>query len=343
VPLNLWGSLQVRPPIGDCDLPANIRFIEGLAVVVQAIAGNGEEPNPLRRGDVIEAIDGTPVTELVKRWSPYYAASNEPTRLRDISRSMGRGPAGPAILRVKREGETFDLIVQRTKLKPADTVYRQRHDLPGDTFQLLSKDVAYLKLSSVKGAEAQSYIEKAAGTKGLIIDLRNYPSEFVVFMLGQHLVEQPAPFVRFTSGTAAHPGAFAYGKELSLRPKAPRYMGKIVILIDEVSQSQAEYTTMAFRVAPGAVVIGSTTAGADGNVSNIPLPGGLRTMISGIGVFYPDKRPTQRIGIVPDIEAKPTLEGIRAGRDEVLEVGLRQILGAQVSAEEVKKLGLLRE
>ena len=35
-----------------------------------------------------------------------------------------------------------------------------------------------------------------------------------------------------------------------------------VILVDEVSVSQAEYTTMAFRTAPGAKVVGSTTAGA---------------------------------------------------------------------------------
>ena len=49
-------------------------------------------------------------------------------------------------------------------------------------------------------------------------------------------------------------------------------------------------------------------------------------MISGIGVFYPDKKPTQRVGIVPDVEVQPTIAGIRAGRDEVLEEALRQIL-----------------
>jgi C-terminal processing protease CtpA/Prc len=81
---------------------------------------------------------------------------------------------------------------------------------------------------------------------------------------------------------------------------------------------------MAFRAA-GAIVIGSTTAGADGDVSEIPLPGGLRTAISGIGVFYPDKKPTQRVGIIPDIEVLPTIAGIRAGRDEVLEVAIQQI------------------
>jgi C-terminal processing protease CtpA/Prc len=72
-----------------------------------------------------------------------------------------------------------------------------------------------------------------------------------------------------------------------------------VILVDEVSQSQSEYTAMAVRSAGGALVVGSTTARADGNVSQFALPGALRTMISGIGVFYPDKRLTQRVGIFP--------------------------------------------
>jgi hypothetical protein len=61
-------------------------------------------------------------------------------------------------------------------------------------------------------------------------------------------------------------------------------------------------------------------------------------MISGIGVFYPDKAPTQRIGIVPNVEVEPTIAGIRAGRDEVLEEALRQILGRRVSAAEIESM-----
>jgi len=94
-----------------------------------------------------------------------------------------------------------------------------------------------------------------------------------------------------------------------------------------VSQSQAEYTTMALRVAPNAAVIGSTTAGADGDVSTVLLPGNLNSYISGLGVFYPNHTPTQRVGIVPDIVLAPTIEGIRAGRDELLEEAIRQITG----------------
>jgi C-terminal processing protease CtpA/Prc len=42
-------------------------------------------------------------------------------------------------------------------------------------------------------------------------------------------------------------------------------------------------------------------------------------MLSGLGVFYPDRRPTQRVGIMPDVVVTPTIEGIATGRDEVLE------------------------
>ena len=178
----------------------------------------------------------------------------------------------------------------------------------------------------MKAAESASYIEAASGTKGLIIDIRNYPSEFVVFTLGSLLMSEPRDFVRFTTGDLRNPGAFHWTALLGLTPQKPRYTGKVVILVDEVTQSQAEYTTMAFRTAPGAIVIGSMTAGADGNVSTVPLPGGLSSYISGIGVFYPDNRPTQRVGIVPDIEVRPTIEGMRAGRDELVEEAIRQIM-----------------
>ena len=84
---------------------------------------------------------------------------------------------------------------------------------------------------------------------------------------------------------------------------------------------------MAFRTAPDSIVIGSTTAGADGNVSSIPLPGDMRGAISGIGVFYPDMSPTQRVGIIPDVVIEPTIVGIREGRDELLDHAIAWIRG----------------
>ena len=38
-----------------------------------------------------------------------------------------------------------------------------------------------------------------------------------------------------------------------------------------------------------------------------------------------DKTPTQRVGIIPDIVVAPTIAGIQAGRDELIEEALRQL------------------
>lgn len=333
---NLWSSIRVRPPTGTCQLPVTVRFIEGRPVITDYAAKVGETSG-LKPGDIITELDGVAIATLVERWSRYYAASNEPTRLRDIAMQMTRGECGKATLRVNRDKAAIEINSERVPSKDL-TPDRFRHDLPGETFRLLSKDVAYLKLSNVKADQAAKYVESAAGTKGLIIDIRNYPSEFMVFALGSLLVNQKTDFVRFTEGDLSNPGAFHFGPPLSLTPQQPHYAGKVVILVDEVSQSQAEYTTMAFRSSPRAMVIGSTTAGADGNVSQIPLPGGFRSMISGIGVFYPDKKPTQRVGIIPNREVKPTIAGIRAGRDEVLEAAIREIVGKDVPAAEIEKM-----
>ena len=333
---NLWGSLEVRPPTGTCQLPVNVRFIEGRPVITGYAAQVGETSG-MKPGDVITEVDGMAVEKLIDRWKPYYAASNEPTRLRDIALQMTRGACGKTAIRIRRNNDAMEISAERVPSKDLKGI-AYTHDLAGETFRLLSKDVAYLKLSSVKIDQAAKYIDSAAGTKGLIVDIRNYPSEFVVFALGTLFVDQKTDFVRFTRGDLSNPGAFYWGPPFALEPQQPPYPGKVVILVDEVSQSQAEYTTMAFRSSPRATVIGSTTAGADGNVSPIPLPGGIRSLISGIGVFYPDKKPTQRVGIIPNREVKPTIAGIRAGRDEVLEAAIREIIGNDVSAAEIEKM-----
>jgi hypothetical protein len=327
---NLWSSLDVRPPEGACELPIELRFV-GTRPVVAAT----DPDRKLEAGDVVTSLDGTRVADLVARWIPYYAASNDAARLRDIARSMTRGPCGEVALAVDRRGKPVRLTLLRaTPARPTAVV----HDLAGPTFRLLTPDIAYLKLSSVKADEVPHYVEQAAGTKGWIIDIRNYPSEFVVFALGSRLVNKPTPFARFTAGDLSNPGAFHWSDSVSLDPSAPHYGGKVAVLVDEVTQSQAEYTAMALRAAPRTVVVGSTTAGADGNVSKFALPGSVSTMISGLGVFYPDKTQTQRIGIVPDVVAVPTIAGLRAGRDEVLEAGIRAILGKGAAAAQIERI-----
>src|ERR1041385_5390070 len=203
---NLWSSLRVRPPTGDCRLPVNVRFVEGRPVI-SSYAGQVGETSGMKPGDVITELDGVGVRKLMEGWKRYYAASNEATMLRDIGLQFTRGECGKTTIRVSRQNATINISAERVSRKDLKTI-AYTHDLPGETFRLLSKDVAYLKLSTVKLDQAAKYVESAAGTKGLIVDIRNYPSEFVVFALGSLFVDQKTDFVRFTQGDLSSPGAF---------------------------------------------------------------------------------------------------------------------------------------
>ena len=332
------GLGDARPPRGPCLLPVALRFVEGRVVVARHVHASAGPASGLRPGDVVTALDGVPPGQRVEERSPYYAASNGPTLRRDIARFLTRGKCTNATVAVDRDGEALVLQVSRLPEAKLDRRSLYSHDRPGDTFQKLSNEISYLKLSSISTADVATHIESARGSRGLVIDLRNYPAESVAFELGGSLIVEPTPFSRITWPDFDNPGAFLWTPPLELAPRVPRFDGKVAILVDEVSISAAEFTAMALRASPQAIVVGSTTAGTDGDVRRIPLPSGLQTMISGVGVFYPDQRPTQRVGIVPDLVVEPTIAGIRDGRDEVLERAVHELLGPGADTDAVRRM-----
>lgn len=69
-----------------------------------------------------------------------------------------------------------------------------------------------------------------------------------------------------------------------------------------------------------ATIIGGTTAGTNGNVVTFSTPGGFAITFTGMRVTGHDGRAQHHlVGVAPDIPLEPTLAGVRAGRDELLE------------------------
>ena len=97
----------------------------------------------------------------------------------------------------------------------------------------------------------------------------------------------------------------------------------MAVLVNEITQSSSEFQAMVYKSLPNSTIIGSTTAGADGNLSTINLPGYIVTSMSGLGVYFPDGRETQRVGILPDIFVRPTIKGVANNRDEVLDKAIQ--------------------
>ena len=174
-------------------------------------------------------------------------------------------------------------------------------------------------------------------TRALIIDLRTYPMNVdgaLIALIGQSLRTESVVVRQALYQTLALPGLFYLqeqwlynGFEEGAARCTEPYKGRVILLVNESTQSNPEFQAMAFQSCPQTLTIGSPTSGADGDIVWIPLPGGLMTSFSGIGVLYPDGTQTQTVGVRLDVEVLPTAEGLQAGRDEVLERALSLAAG----------------
>jgi C-terminal processing protease CtpA/Prc len=324
---NLWsGSKALNSFKGKFAAPYQAKFIEDKLIITALHTDTLDVKSKLAIGDIIAAINNKDVSALVKEYLPITPASNYDTQLRDLPNNyLLRSNDTTIKISVKRNNQLFDYTVPMGKLALA---YKNPAFEKAEAFKLLNQDIGYVYPGKYKNAQLPEIKKLFANTKGIVIDMRCYPSEFMPFTFGNYIKNEKSAFVKFTIGNSAYPGAFNFRPTvLNGQSSSDSYKGKIVVIVNATSQSQAEYTTMAFQSSPNVKVIGSTTAGADGNVSSIVLPGGLNTMISGIGVFYPDGTPTQRIGVKIDHKIYPTITGIMAGKDELLDKAI-EVLNA---------------
>jgi C-terminal processing protease CtpA/Prc len=320
---NIWGQEKILNEYkGDYTAPYSVRFIDGKAVITGSYNDALTTGKGIAKGDIIEKINGKKIADIIKEKLPFTPGSNYPVQLRDIAANLLRSVSSNIDVALNQGGETktYSIACYRGNTFKRETDWDNSY-FKDSSYTMLPGNIGYVTLGKIKNTQWEDIFQTFKDTKGLIIDIRNYPSDFVVFAATPFLLAAPTEFVRFTHGHLKYPGLFTMETaplKVGMKNKNP-YKGKLVILVNELSQSQSEYTAMALRATPGAVVLGSTTAGADGNVSRFSLPGGITTMFSGIGVYYPDGRETQRVGIVPDVEVKPTIKGIKEGRDELME------------------------
>ncbi len=324
---NIWGKNDVLTKHYGVNYTAiDLKFIEEKAVVVGFSDSTLGKETKLEIGDIITSVNNKSVTEIVKDRLKTTPASNYPTQLRDLASLLLRSNDSLINIGYIHNGNSYSKTI---KTYPTSVLNPYKKYQTTDTcFKWITKDIAYIHNGNLKREYLPKLFSEIRSAKGLIIDDRNYPMDFPIYELSNYLLSKEVPFVKFSKGSVSEPGLFKFNVTMNAGKKNKDYFkGKVVIMVNEETQSSAEYHALAYRTIANNVVIGSTTAGADGNVSEIHLPGNISSYISGIGVYYPDGRETQRVGIVPDVEVKPTIEGIKSGRDEVLEKAIEIING----------------
>jgi len=279
-------------------------------------------------GDRIDSIDGQPMTAIVNQLSPYSPASNATALMNKIAWRITRTKNPESRISITRTHKQTQITISNyiPKSLPAVDFNPPYFKYPKDSaFAWLKDSIGYINIGRLQRNDSARCKEMIARTKGLVIDNRQNQDELygtgASDIIGALILPTHHQFVRFSSAQPAYPGVFRLTKpsDLGIPASNNPYRNKVAILINENSISVGEFITMAFQMAPHVRLIGTTTTGADGNVTYLPIPGGAMVQYTGLGVYYPDGGETQRTGLHPNITVRQTWAGFQANRDQQLE------------------------
>jgi C-terminal processing protease CtpA/Prc len=302
--------------------PATGIIIDEKLVVTEILGDSLAEAYNIKPGDVITKIKGKTIKELIEENRELICASNEAKYLDKVISPILRSDSENVIVEFIKDGksETKSMIWSNYHDSHRNE-FKKGAQKKKDKFKLLENNIGYVNMGVIKQKNIPDMIDALRSTKAIVFDMRNYPRE-TWKEISDFLNSEEKRFCDYTMPYLSYPGRYQWleGRKCGFNNK-DNYKGKVVVLLNEKSLSQSEWTAMCFQTAGNTTIVGSQTAGTDGNAIDIDFKG-FHTRYTGIGVYYPDGRETQRIGIVPDIEVKPTIKGIQKGRDEVLERAL---------------------
>ncbi|MCP4213202.1 MAG: hypothetical protein GY765_01040 [bacterium] len=308
--------------------PVVVRMIEGQPMVTKVLT-KAEKGGPLTVGDIVVEVNGEAVEKRIKRYSKYLTVSTPQSLNNKIASHLLRCPKDSKLnLKVKDKNGAVKEIVFALSRAYFRKLWEVRE---GEVFKLLNKDIGYADLARLGNDQVDKMFETFKSTRAIIFDMRGYPKG-TAWSIAPRLTEKNDVVAATFKGIIAWPGrrmdnSSSYYEFRQKLPKTGkwRYKGKTVMLINENAISQAEHTGLFFEAANGTEFIGSATAGANGDVTNFLLPGGLTVYFTGQAVFHADGGQLQRKGLQPHVKVKPTIAGIRAGKDEVLDKAIEYL------------------
>lgn len=309
---------------GEYFLPCDIKIVENQVVVTQV----KESEKRLLAGDILLRIDGMSLEDRIEEQKKYHALPEENKILNQLKSTLLQSKGEKADIQILRGDERKTIQINTLKYQ-----YEYENPLPNAIMD--PYNIGYIDPSNLEQGDLEKLMKEFKNTDGLIVDLRYYPSTAITYLLNEYINPDQKVFASISFPNQAIPGAFCHQEMVSgsgtlkeqendIRTFEP-YMGKVILLMDEGTQSQSEFTIMSLRQAPNTTVLGNPSIGADGNITIVKLPGTIQFPISGLGVYTPKGEQTQRCGLQPDVECYQTIDGILSGKDELVEKAIELI------------------
>ncbi len=296
-------------------LPFKIRIIEETPIIWNV---HQDYKDKFKRGDI---LIGTSTYSLDSTWT--FSIGNRSNLNNATQRSLVQK-------KLRSNKKTEKVTVSRSNVLleiETKTISTNEYlDITPERLNSFSKDsFAYFDFCNNESISIRPFLIKNSGKKYLIFDLRG-GTNWYKETISELLFSGQLPFAKIIEMNPYDKPSYPYTRELKIgNSSESSFDGNLILLVNEFTQSRGEFQAMYLQAYPKSFTIGSPTAGADGNVSDLSIPGGIELRFSGIGVRYPDETPTQVSGIKLDANFKIELEDLFKVNDPLLNYIVSQI------------------
>ncbi|MFP2911283.1 S41 family peptidase, partial [Pyxidicoccus sp. 3LFB2] len=305
-----------NPPIAGY-LPALFEEVRGEAVVRRSM-----EPG-MQPGDTLVRIGARSAADWYAEELARTSAATPGYRF-DLATRRLREMTGPLVLGLRAVDGSERTVEVRPQ--PASALAGLGGLAPGHPSGWLehlgAPSLYYLNLDGGALDSEQDFRQRmteASKARGLVVDMRGYPG-INHYQVAAHLLQGPyvSPFFRYTQWTGPHEQG-SVEEQYHYQPAvSPVFTGPIVLLVGPHTVSAAENFSIMLVAQRRVRVVGQRSAGTNGNITTLVLPGLVRFLFTGMEVLFPSGATFHGVGIVPDVEVAPTAEDLATGRDPVL-------------------------
>lgn len=285
-------------------------------------------------GDEVLSIEGRSVSDWSELLSGRISAATDGWRRARLRYEFAVAVPSDQLVRLQMRrpsGEEYNVELDRipTQMLPARTDQRPESGTE------LAPGIVYFNLDGASSEDFTAALPKLEAARGIVFDLRGYPGGAGTDVV-RHLSSELVRSARWNIPVATLPDregrTWNTRGRWQLPPLEPRLNAKVVFLTDGRAISYAESIMGIVEAYHMGAIVGATTAGTNGNVNPFDLPGGYRVTWTGMKVLKHDGSQHHGVGIAPTVPVEPTIAGIAAGRDEVLEKGV-EVLQKQLEAD----------
>lgn len=281
----------------------------------------------LQVGDRLLSIDRDPIKD---RWQKqrFFATGSEANII---------NRAGVFGLLNGREGSVAELTFENPQTEKVNTVQVKRDYIHPDPYLYTS----FLERRDNRMLNDSTYYFNLSDNPltDTLLQFINDPSKHIVFELRGYLTrdsEEKQLLNRLIRDTIIQNNLFAYhilspynkrfvSSPLVTTPLDNKPKARFYFLVSESTQSAPETFLDVIKYWQIGTLIGKHTAGANGNINYLSMPGDIHLTFSGIKVLNSDGTQHHLQGIPPDFEVDYTLDDVLARRDPYIAKALEII------------------